>query len=49
MTKDEFIQRAVLAMAGNKDFVYYGKLRYSEIVSNAVALADRVDEEVIWD
>ena len=49
MTRDEFIQRAAIAMAGNREFSGYGRLSYSEIIDNANALADRMDNEVDWD
>ena len=49
MTRDEFIQRAAIAMAGNRNFSNYGSLFYSEIVNNAKALANRMDDEVDWD
>ena len=49
MTRDEFIQRAAIAMAGNSDFSSYGRLSYSEIIDNANALANRMDDEVDWD
>ena len=49
MTRDEFIQRAAIAMAGNSHFSSYCSLSYSEIVVNAKALANRMDDEVDWD
>lgn len=49
MTRNEFIERAAIAMAGNKEFTNFGKLRYSEIAENAVSLANRMDLEVDWD
>jgi hypothetical protein len=49
MTRDEFIQKAAIAMAGNNGFTDYGKLLFSNIANNAKALANRMDEEVDWD
>lgn len=49
MTRDEFIQKAAIALAGNPKFCEYGRLNFTDIENNATALADRMCDIVDFD